>query len=280
MFFIHVLRVKCEPLPQANFLTKPMSSIDIISRSLRSKPTAHVGSGSEWHLGNVETVEADGIGFAMGRTAFVKSPQFDERTHDFLEEEVTRAPFTVGVFDQRHQVCGIVRKSGVSQNADQIAAKLATLLNSASFAREANSVITVDPVRDPATFIESLRSAYTVTRFSFYASRPNPHDVDRLIQRPAEEFTQVAGGERTKVEVEGQDLDRDVLEELSKAVASVGETAAASVRPEERSHTKRVYLTGNAVTEPITGEATTGLLSRILKSTREAYDRIRHSISV
>jgi hypothetical protein len=279
MFFIHVLRIKCEPLAQADFLAAPMSSVDVISRSIRAKPTSQVGRGAEWHLGNVEVVEPDGIGFAMGRTAFVKSPQFDEKTHDFLEEEVTRAPFTVGVFDQRHQVCGVVRKSGVSQSASEVAGKLATLLNSVPFARETNSVIVVDPVRDPATFIEALRNAQAITRFSFYASRPNPHDVDRLIQRPAEEFTQAAGGERTKVEVEGEGLNTDVLEELAKAVAAVGEIAAASVRPEERARTKRIYLSGNAVTEPVSDDNKRGLFQRILESTREGYDRIRHSIS-
>lgn len=277
MFFIHVLRVKCEPLEQADFLAKPMDPVNVISQATRAKPTADVGRRSEWHLGNVQSVPGDGIAFAMGRTAMVTSPRFDEKTHDFLEEEVTRAPFTMGVFDQRHQTCGVIRKTGVSQSANEIASKLETLLNSTPYPRESNVKIVIDPVRDPASFIEALKSASSVTRFSFYAARPNPHDVNRLIQRPAEEFTQAAGGVRTKVEVEGDDLDREVLTDLSQAVAAVGETASANVRPEPDSRTKRIHLSGNPVSEPVATDETRGLLVRMLEATREAYDRVRNA---
>ncbi|WP_156930275.1 hypothetical protein [Sphingomonas jaspsi] len=278
MVFIHVLRVKCEPLEQSDFLAKQLDSVEVISQAIKAKPTADVGRGSEWHLGNIQEIEKeDAVGFAMGRTAMVTSPRFDETTHDFLEEETKRAPFTLGIFDQRHQACGIIRKPGVSQNATEIAAKLQTLLNATRFPRESNAKIIVDPVRDPTSFIEALQTASAVTRFSFYASRPNPHDVNRLIQRPAEEFTQAAGGERTKVEVEGEDLDRQVLTDLSQAVAAVGETATANVRPEPCARTKRIHLAGNPVSEPVAIDDARGLLFRMLEATREAYDRVRNA---
>ena len=279
MFYIHVLRIKCESLAQGDFLRAPREPIDVITHAFRDKPTADVGSRSEWHLGNVEPIENDGIAFAMGRTMAVRSPQFDTVSHDFLEEEVMRAPFTIGVFDQRHQTCGIIRKSGVSKSSTEVAAKLSILLNAAPYARESNTRIVVDPVRDPVGFIQAVREAESVTRFSFTARRPNPHDVNRLIQRPAEEFTLAAGGDRARVEVEGDDLDRDLIEEVSKAVAAVGETAAANIRPTPGARTKRIHLSGNAVVEPVEHGATHTLVGAILQRTREAYDRIRHSVS-
>lgn len=127
------------------------------------------------------------------------------------------------------------------------------------------------------TFIDAIRTAQAVTRFSFTASRPNPPDVNRLIQRPAEEFTQAAGGERTRVEVEGEDLDRELIEEVSKAVAAVGETAAANIRREAGVRTKRIYLTGNPVVEPVDADKSESILSAILSQSREAYDRVRNS---
>ncbi|WP_147414278.1 hypothetical protein [Sphingomonas gilva] len=277
MFYIHVLRIKCELLPQGDFLRPTREPIEIITKSIEAKPTANVGRGSEWHIGNIETVTPDGLAFAMGRTMAVKSPQFDSVSHNFLEEEAMRAPFTIGVFDQRHQTCGVIRKTGVSQSSTEIAAKLQTLLNAAPYARESNSTIVVDPIRDPMTFLEAIRHAQAVTRFSFTASRPNPPDVNRLIQRPAEEFTQAVGGERTRVEVEGDDLDREIIEEVAKAVAAVGETAAANVRPEGGGRTKRVHLSGNPVVEPVDVETSNSLLGAILGHTREAYDRVRNS---
>lgn len=167
----------------------------------------------------------------------------------------------------------------MSQSSSEIASKLAALLNAATYARESNMRIVVDPILDPMGFLEAIRSAASVTRFSFTASRPNPADVNRLIQRPAEEFTQAAGGDRTRIEVEGENLDKDLIEDLTKAVAAVGETAAANVRPEEGARTKRVYLGGNAVVEPVEPGNSNTLLGAILNQTREAYDRIRNSFA-
>ena len=275
MIYIHVLRIKCEPLAQGDLLRPLREPAEIITESFLAKPTADVGRGSEWHIGNVELLPGDGVAFAMGRTSVVSAPQFDTVNHDFREEEVMRAPYTIGVFDQRHQACGIIRKSGVSQSATEIASKLQTLLNAAEIAATSNCRIYVDPIQDPIGFVEALRSAFAVTRFSFTASRPNPHDVDRLIQRPAEEFTYLTGGESTKVEVEGENLDKDVLEEVAKAVAAVGEEASANVRPESGARTRRIHLKGNPVLEVLSDSR--NILQNMLTTTRETYDRVRHS---
>ena len=165
MFNIHILRVKCEGLPQGDFLREASDPTKVIVRSFQARPTADVGRGSEWHIGNVEELKSGGIAFAMGRTQAVTTPQFDEATHNFLEEEAMRAPFTLGVYDEQTQACGIIRKSGVSQSSSEIAGKLARLLNAAPFAREANCVIVVEPIPDPINFLQAIRSALSVTRF-------------------------------------------------------------------------------------------------------------------
>jgi hypothetical protein len=276
MFYIHVLRIKCESLSQGNFLSEERDPAEIIALSFRAKPTADVGRKSEWHIGNVEEVETAGIGFAMGRTQAVKSPQFDSVSHDFLEEEAMRAPFTIGVFDTELQTCGIIRKSGVSQSSSEIAGKLQILLNAAGVAAESNRQIFVDPIPDPMTFVDAIRRAEAVTRFTFTVRRPNPHDVDRLIQRPAEEFTQAAEGESTRVEVEGEALNKDLIEDVAAAVAAVGESAAANIRPEGGGRTKRIYLGGNPIVEPVEPGPSTAIFSAILAHARKAYARVRN----
>jgi hypothetical protein len=275
VFHIHVLRVKCEGLPQGDFLRSASNPAVIITRSIERKPTADVGRGSEWHIGNVKALDEGGISFAMGRTQAVTTQQFDEATHDFTEEEATRAPFTFGVFDPKIQVCGIIRKAGVSQSTSEIAGKLATLLNAAPFAREANSVIIVEPIPDPINFMQAIRSAKAVLRFSFTVSRPNPLDVDRLIQGPAKEFTQEVAGDRTRVETEGSDLDRDTIQEVTNAVAADGEQAAATIRTKEGGPPKRVHLTGNPVTERVEPGPNTSVLVAVLEGARRGYRRIR-----
>ncbi|MEC3911809.1 hypothetical protein U5A82_15430 [Sphingobium sp. CR2-8] len=277
MFYIHLFRVKCESLPQGDFLHVSRDSVDIISKSIEAKPTAEVGRRSEWHIGNVERVEGGGIAFAMGRTQAVTSPKFDSVSHDFLEEEALKAPFTVGVFDAETQACGVIRKTGVSQSSSEVASKLQVLLNAAHFARESNTRILVEPISDPMTFIDAIRRAEVVTRFSFTVTRPNPHDIDRLIQKPAEEFTELAGGERTRIEVEGNDLDRDLIEDVTHAVAAVGEVAAANIIPEGGGRTKRIHSSGNAVVEPVEPGEKISVFAAILDRTRAAYARVRNS---
>ncbi|HKR15953.1 hypothetical protein [Rhizorhapis sp.] len=275
MFYIHLLRVKCETLPQAQLFTTDQAPVEIITESLRSKPTADVGRGSEWHIGNVEFVADGGISFAMGRTQAVKSPQFDSNTHDFLEEEAMRAPFAFGVFDTKNQVCGIVRKAGVSQKSREIANKLQILLNSSGISAASNREITVEPIGDPIGFIEEIRNADAVIRFSFTVSRPNPADVNRLIQKPAEEFTELSNGSKAKVEVEGENLDKDVIEDVAKAVASVGEHASASVRQPSGGRPKVIHLGGNPVVESISPKNNESVFEAILKGARKAYSRVR-----
>ncbi len=278
MFIIHVLRVRCEPLQQSSLFAQPRDPSLVITDALLATPTAQVGRGSEWHIGTPEILPNYGIGFQMGRVQAVSAPQFDTREHRFFDAEIERAPYTLGVFDQRDQSCGIIKKSGVSQSASEIAGKLETLLNATPYPEKAGYKIVADPIPDPAHFIEQIITAERITKFSFVASFENPFDVENLIQRPAEKFTQVAKGRRTRVEVDGDDLNKPVLEELARGVASTGEQASASIRPRAGAPTKRIHLKGTPVTEPVEPEEAKSPFEAILNATRGAYSRIRRSL--
>lgn len=279
MLWIHVLRVRCEPLSQGGLFDEPRSPADIILDAIRSAPTANVGRGSEWHIGKPEVVDGGAIGFKMGRTTAVTVPQFDVEAHDFYEAEVERAPYTFGLFDSETQACGIVKKAGVSQNASEVAAKLERLLNASAAPEKAGYRIVVDPITDPQGFIEQLRSASTITRFSFTASFPNPFDVEALIQRPAEEFTKVAGGEKTKVEVRGENLNEEVLEDLARGIASTGDQASATIRQKGIRRGKPIYLRGNPVQESVEAEGPTkSIYGAMRDATRAAYYRVRNAL--
>jgi hypothetical protein len=275
LFNIHLVRIKCEGLPQGDFLREESEPVSVITKSFQFKPTADVGRGSEWHIGNVEALQDAGVAFAMGRTQAVRTPQFDADTHNFLEEEALRAPFTLGVFDSTTQACGIIKKAGVSQSVIEISGKLEILLNSAPFAREANSRIVVEPISDPVNFIEAVRSAAFVTKFSFTVTRPNPADVNRLIQGPAKNFTSEIGGDRSKIEVEGDSLNPDIIVDVANAVAADGEQATATIRETPKGSIKRIYLSSNPVLERVETSPYDSVIQSILESTRRAYRRVR-----
>lgn len=275
MFHVHVLRIKCHGLPQGDLLRTTRDPVEVITRSFEYKPTTQVGRGSEWHIGNVTSIKDEAIGFAMGRTQAVTTPQFDATTHDFIEEEAMNAPFTLGVFDKQTQTCGIIRKTGVSQSTSEISRKLAKLLNSVPFALEANVEIVVEPIPNPTTFLEALRRSTAITRFSFTVTWPNPHDVDKLIQGPAKELTREAHGTKTTVEVEGENLNKDLVEDLTKAVAADGQDATANIRASKGAPSTRIYLKGTPLIEKVINQKNTPVTTLILEATRRAYRHIR-----
>jgi hypothetical protein len=277
--WLHIVRIRCEPLSQRDFFDKPRSATSIISDAIRERPTAEVGRGSEWHIGTTEMIDEDGLIFQMGRVRAVTTPQFDETALRFFEADGERAPFTWAVYDMRNQVCGILRRNGVSLSANEISSKLQILLNSTAHPKAAGYQIVVDPIPDPLDFIEQIREASQVVKFSFTAEFENPFDVEELIQRPAERFNEAVGGVKTKVEVEGDDLNRQVLEELSRAVAATGDDAAASIRPEGGGRAKRIYLRGTPLQEPVDPHKSSNPFIAMLRATRDAYDRIRNAVT-
>lgn len=203
MHWLHIARIRCEPQQQISMFETSREPTAVITDAILARPTANVGRASEWHIGASEKISGDGVAFQMGRVQAISSPQFDSEAHSFFESQAERAPYTVAVYDQRHQVCGIIKKSGVSQSPTEICAKLERLLNSTRFPLESGFRILVDPLVDPTDFLEQIRKSARVTKFSFTAGFENPFDVEGLIQRPAEKFNQLVGGEQTKVEVEG-----------------------------------------------------------------------------
>lgn len=279
MLWFHLLRVRCEPLKQAGLFEVARSPGQTIIEAIKVTPTAVVGRGSEWHIGRPEAIGSSALGFKMGRTTAVSVPKYDLEAHDFFESQVESAPFTFGVFDQFTQACGILKKAGVSQISSEISHKLEKLLNATGVPEQSGFRIVVDPIPDPEGFLQQLRSADMVTKFSFTASFENPFDVDRLIQRPAEAFTKLVGGTRTKVEVEGESLDERVLEELARGVASTGEVASATVRNKGARRGKRIHLRGNPVLESVESEKTSkGLYRSMLDAVVSSYNRVRNTL--
>lgn len=277
---IHILRVRCDPLPQGGLFDVNRSKADVIRDAILSRPTAKVRRGTEWHIGDTEEFAEKAIAFQLGRKQSVNAPQFDEYRQIFFETDAERAPYTWGVFDAKTQACAIVKQSGVSLNAYEIGRKLEELLNSSVAPNQSGFCIVVDVLKDPEEFIEQMANAESIAKFSFTADFENPHDVESLIQRPAEKFAKVSGARKATVEVEGDNLEKDVLEDLARSVASVGAQAAASIKNVGQRGLKRIFLKGTPLLEQLDEEALKDkAFSTILASLRVAYSRLRRSIN-
>ncbi|MEW9855857.1 hypothetical protein [Novosphingobium sp. M1R2S20] len=272
----HVLRIQCERILQSSLFEIKRSPSEVIAASIEAQPESVVRRNSEWHIAAPTPLSEGALAFQMGRVQSVPTPHYDDVKRVFFEFDTERAPFTWAVFDERTQACGVLRKTGVSLRATEVASKLERLLNASQVPQESGYNLYVEVIPDPEDFVDTLLTADKVVRFAFTARYENAFDVSRLIQRPAEQFNEKVGGEVTKVEVEGPDLSRPILEELTRGVAAVGEKATATVRENAGSKLRKILLQG----APLLGEfewvnEQVSPLDALKAALREKYNSLR-----
>lgn len=84
-------------------------------------------------------------------------------------------------------------------------------------------------------------------------------------------------GKKTTVETRGPDLDKDVVEEMARSAASVGDPASATIKEQGEVKTRTVYLRGTPLLEKLKLPAgMEGMRDHMLSSLRAAYARLRH----
>ena len=104
------------------------------------------------------------------------------------------------------------------------------------------------PIPDPENFLKALDSAYQVSSFTATFSGPNPFDADAYFQRPQSKLLSIAGGKRGKTQIQGKNLNREVLQALTRSTASTGNKATARVRKNKADKTVTIKLEGGPIT--------------------------------
>jgi len=74
-----------------------------------------------------------------------------------------------------------------------------------------------------------LASAYRVTRFAATFRGPNPFDADEYFQKPLSVYLLATDGEKGKAQVQGKDLNRQALQEVTRSTAATGNEASARI---------------------------------------------------
>lgn len=263
---------------QMPLLDSGRTSSDLINEAIRAKPSAELRTGHTWHIGNVADVETNGIYFACGRTTTATVERYDASLGNFVEEEYDSAPYTHVMFDSTTQVAAISAKSRLAPTIPGIARQVQRLLNASRVAREHEVTFELAEIKDPEDFIGHLRSAYSISRFTFLFSRPNPIDVNADFVAPLEKFLHESRGSRGQAGVTGDSLDPRVLEDVARSAATSGDDAEATIRTSEAARSIKKRLRGNPVTitedDPDDHDKKQALLARI----RDLYDRLRERI--
>lgn len=271
---IYLFRLKAIKAAQGALFEKRISREEFLTSVIESKPSEELREGYIWHVGNVLNVGKDGLLFAAGRTTKKSKELYDEESGDFIQVEDEESPFTYVYYDRKYSILAIEPKSKLSPTVKGIANNLEKLFNQQALVRDFGAKIEISEIWDPEDFLKQIRAAYSVVGFTVEFSNPNPFDVEADFHRPMERYLESTGGKKGKTTVQGDDLDRNSIEKVTRSVASTGNDASARIRHEEKQRPVTRHLRGDPVSIAFDEEERQepkGLMERI----REAYARIR-----
>lgn len=201
-----------------------------------------------WHIGNIDHFSETTGYFAVGRTTNSTIEKFDEEAGNFIQEIHEESPFTHCVFDAHIGFIGIAKKASLAQTTMEIASRIEKLLSVSSVITENDISVEIVPIPDPEGFLNALDSAYRVTRFTATFRGPNPFDADEHFQKPLAVYLSAANGEKGKTQIQGDDLDREVLQSVTRSTAATGNEASARIKKSKSQKPTTINLKGNPIT--------------------------------
>ena len=276
---IYLYRLKATRLEQSPLFAEKVSKREFIFKLLSSKPSEELRSGYIWHIGNVAEVSDEGLTFAVGRTTVSSQEKYDENTGDFIEVDDEESPFTFAFYDQKLGVLGLSPKYKLAPTTKGIARNLEKLLNASPYAKDNGVRIEIGEISDPESFIQQLHKAYAVVGFRMEFGEPNPFDVEKDFHAPMEALLNETGGEKGATTLQGEDLEREPLELLTRSVASVGSNASARIRKEAGDRPVTKHLKGDPASVLVEEVGVPEKAAEVVVKLRDAYRRIRRALN-
>jgi hypothetical protein len=242
-----LFRAKFIRSQQTSFLHDDLTPRDIMMKAIAQRPSSELRKGYHWHIGNLSMFSEYSGYFAIGRTTTSTIEKFDEVTGDFVEEELEESPYTHCVFDAKIGFFGIAKKQNLSQTTKGIAGRVAELLSSTEVVVANAITVDIRPIPDPEGFIKALDTAFRVNSFSASFRGPNPFDADEHFQKPLSVYLSAANGNKGKAQISGDDLNRQVLQQVTRSTAATGNEASARIQRQRSQKSITINLKGDPV---------------------------------
>lgn len=274
MSSIYLFRLTAIDTEQRGLFETAEPRPEFLKELIMGKPSAVIREGYVWHIGNVNPIDRDGLFFAAGRTTKTSKEQYDEETGNFLEVEEEESPFTYAIYDASYSVLGLAPKARLSPTVKGIARNVERLLNDQAAVKDNAIRIEVREIWDPEDFLQQVHDAYAVVGFTVEFGEPNPFDVENDFHKPAQRYLEATGGSKGKTTVQGEDLDRERVDEVTRSVASTGNDAKARLRKEAGQRPITRHMRGDPVSiskEEVESEEPASILRRL----KDAYERVR-----
>lgn len=242
-----LFRAKFVKPRQTSFLNIDLTPGEFFLRAVAEKPSAELRKGHTWHIGNLRYFSDTTGYFAIGRTTSSTIEKFDSQSGNFVEEILEESPYTHCVYDARIGFIGIAKKPSLAQSSKGIASRIEQLLATTQVISENNISVEVVPIPDPEGFLRALVSAYKVTRFVASFGGPNPFDADEHFQKPLSVYLSAANGRNGRAQVQGEDLNREVLQDVTRSTAATGNEASARIIKAKSQKPITINLKGDPV---------------------------------
>lgn len=274
MLEFHMFRVKVL-LPTQRSLFNSMTRASILRKCIECQPEGALWGGINWHLGDVEALDENAYYFRFGKTTKATLEMFQDG--HFEDAEFPTSPYTHAFIDVAIGVAAIAKKTELGRTPNTLGNQLARLLNSCDIVVQAGAKIEVAVIQDPEDFIQYIRSAYRISKFWMTFSLPNPWDANEDFVQPAQKALAQTKGEEGKVEMKGEDLQHEPLEEFARSAATTGDKASIKMQESQEAEfvTKRLQSGAVTIVQDEVSEPEEKL--SLLELLRETYRKIRGS---
>lgn len=274
MLEFFLFRIKVYPSIQSNMFFSPMSPSQILTKVIKSNPSAELIKSMTWHVGNVTSIDDRSLYFRVGR--ITKSTREIFRDGNFEELVFEEAPYTHVLMDTDLELCAIAKKFKLSLYTRGIASQFVRLLNNSDLGKEIGAYFERGEVSDPKDFLSHLRNSQVVSKFWVTFTRPNPFDANEDFIKPMGRLLHESKGERGKTEIEGGQLEAERLEDLARSAAATGDDAGAVMILKGRKDKQRKSLKSNpAIYTTDADIADITQKENMIKEIRNYYKRIR-----
>jgi len=258
-----------------NLLAK--SRKDLLLETIKTHPSATLRKNQNWQLVSSEEIDERSCYFQIGKRSSSASDQFDTESGRYVVRDSPKDSFTHAIIDAELQVCAIASRQTLPNPI--VAAKyLGKLLENTTEFQNVNAEVIVAQITDPTEFIELLKSAYEIRSFKVEVSPPNIFDVNEDFIRPAQKCIAETNADIGLTELRGNDLNRDVLVDITRSSSATGNHVEARLKQEENSRPVKRKADSSPAT--ITNEDIDTASDRmsILSKMRNLYARIRNSM--
>lgn len=225
---------------------------DWIGDFMRQQPEAEIGRGRRWRIGNVTSVGGRGL----------------------LLSVATPEP-AYALYDSEYGLLSLAPpKPARASGAVDMARGLQALLN--AHARTHHDLrIEIDAVIDPEGFIDHIMDAFAVTEFTVQCGEPDVRDDGHAPFAPMQAMLEAAGGTRARTSILGEDLDREMLERLTRAAAGDGHEVRIRLKEAMGQRPVSRHMRGHTIDFLVRKEDIPGRADTVLAMARQIFLHIR-----